>query len=184
MKVVKGQKGYINYLKKKDIIFIVVVAALSIGIYACGMYIYKTRANIATVFAILSLLPACKRVVNLLVLLPFRQIKSEDLSRIEAIVPENVVALVDPVFSSESHLMKFEHLTVTNNGLYAFSKMDKAKNDHAKEYLSEGIKKRMLSGNVKIYLTIGDYEHFIKTIDKEAEFIAEDLKDYFRSLMM
>ena len=184
MKVKKGEKGYLNYLKKKDIIFIIFVALISIAIFAFGLYFYKTRANIATVFAVLLLLPACKRIVNLIVLLPFRQIKDEELDRIEALLTDNVLSYIDPVFSSEKYIMKFEHLTVTGNGLFAYSHMSNEKNQYAKEYLSDGLKKRMIPGKVKIYVTLGDYEHFLKSYDYKGEFTNEEAGDYFKSLMM
>lgn len=183
-KIKKGEKGYLNQTKRNDILFVILVAVISITIYIIGMRIYKKTANIATVFAILSLLPGCKRVVNFLMLLQFVEIKKAELKRIEEIVIEGAIRYVDPVFSSEKYLMKFEYLVMTNNGLYAYSKMDKTKTSHAKEYLSEGLKKRMIKGNVSISTNIGEYEHLLKSLKSSDEFSNEDLKFFYDTLMM
>ena len=56
----KGEFGYLNYRKKLNLIKMIVSFAVVAAVLIIGFIVYKTRANIFTVAAIVLVLPAAK----------------------------------------------------------------------------------------------------------------------------
>ena len=68
----KGEFGYLNYRKKLNLIKMIVSFAVVAAVLIIGFIVYKTRANIFTVAAIVLVLPAAKMAVAYFVVLPHK----------------------------------------------------------------------------------------------------------------
>jgi hypothetical protein len=179
----KGTYGYLKQMKTRDLIFVLISLVVALSVFGIGLYKFKTRANIATVIAICSLLPACKRIVNLIMVTPFKAISKADYERFAEYKIDNTRAYFDVLFSSEKYIMKFDHCIMTEKELYALSSMNKEKTAYSESYLNEAFKKRGVSVKVKVYQTPGDYEHLLKVIKNENE-PCDDAWRFFESLML
>ena len=71
----KGEFGYIRNQKKINLIWLAAFILIGVAIFICGYLLTKTRANIFTVIAVLMVLPAAKRVVALVVMMPRRGVE-------------------------------------------------------------------------------------------------------------
>ncbi len=180
----KGEHGYLCYVKKRDLRYILITIVFAAVVFAVGLLKWKTKSNIATVIAVMSFLPACKRIVNLIVLMPFKPMNDEIYKKITEYVPDNAVIFTDTVFSSEQCMYKFEHAVMTNAGMYAFSEMGQVKNYDCDKYLNDGFERRGISCKVKIYSKSDDYLNLLKKITLNEEFKNDDAAAFFRSLIV
>lgn len=185
-KIAKGNKGYIDNLKKRDICFIFINVLIAVIIFAVGMLIWKNKANVATIFAVCSLLPGCKRVVNLIMIFPFKGISNEDYAVIkEKINPENEVkTYTDMLFATEKCFLLFKHVVLTDAKLIAFSQMTKDKNDFADEYLNKGFQIRGLDVKVTVYSNLTDYIRVAQNAIENGSEPSEEIKGYLESLFV
>lgn len=160
VKITKGMKGYISKLKRTDILFILSDVIIAAVIFIVGMMVWKEKGNIATVVAVCAMLPACKRVVNLILIFKFKGISNDDYDTIinkckhEA---DFAVNYADMLFSTEQYFLLFKHAVLTENKLLAYSDMGKEKNEYATEYLKKGFSIRGIDVHVKIYSDVREY---------------------------
>ncbi|MCR5790649.1 MAG: hypothetical protein K6G83_12240 [Lachnospiraceae bacterium] len=68
----KGEAGYIAGQRKKNIILTAGMYLLAVGIYFLGYFTLHTNKSLWTVFAVLSILPASKNAVRMIMFLRFR----------------------------------------------------------------------------------------------------------------
>lgn len=91
---------------------LLVFIAIGAVLFLAGFLITKTRANIFTVLAILMVLPAAKRVIALVVMLPRRSVERERYDRMKSSLPPNHVLLTDYVFTSTDHVMSLDFVII------------------------------------------------------------------------
>ena len=179
----KGKKGYISFLKKYDIMFIAASALIALAVYFIGLNIWDTKKNIGTVVAILSLLPACKRLTNLLMIISFKGISNEHYEKISPLVKPEWFVLEDMLFSTEKYMLEFDHVVMAGSKMFALSKMPKDRNEYAREYFETAFKKRAIDISFSLYSNVNDYAGVLKRLDAE-NFENEKAKDYVTSLLV
>ncbi len=179
----KGKKGYISFLKKFDVIFILVSALIFAAVYIIGIKIWNTKANIGTVVAVLSVLPACKRLANLIVIMPFKGISDDDYAKITPQIKEGWLVLCDMLFSTEERNYSFDHVVLTNSKMLVYSSMSKDKSRLAKVYFENAFAKRQMQVKINIYNNVNEYAAVLDRTEAEA-FEKEKLSDYVTSLMI
>ena len=82
-KAERGKPGYINSLKKKYLIMSLIEFAVVAAIFAVGYSQTGSRLNLFTVVAILGCLPACKNLVEFIVVVPHKGIEPAKYEEIE-----------------------------------------------------------------------------------------------------
>lgn len=179
----KGQKGYISLLKKYDLAFIAASALTCFLVYYAGLRIWHSKANIGTVVAICSLLPACKRLTNLIMIFMFKGIDDSDYTKIEPNLKEGWFILCDMLFSTEKCMLEFDHVVMTNSKMIILSKMSKEKNTYALDYFRTAFKKRALSMKVSLSTDADEYAAVLSKTDAES-FTNEKASEYVTSLMV
>ena len=186
----KGQPGRIGYLKITNIIFIVASVLICGGIFAYGYFTFKTRANLATVIAVLCLLPACKKLTNLIVILPFKDTPKEDVKKIYDVTAkisdlpfDGVAEYTDMLFSTEQHVLRFADVVMTSSKVLVYSDMSDKLNQYAKDYFEKGLAKRRFEVKFTLYTGLNDYLAVLKRLDITEE-VDGELVRYMHSLMM
>lgn len=134
MKAERGKPGYVNSLKKKYLIatvleFAVVIALLIVGIVQTG-----SRLNLFTVIAILGCLPACKNLVEFIVVAPHKGIESAKYDEIEEKAPL-LIKVYDLVVAGQSKLMQLDVVVVSGNTVCGYTSSDKTDEVKLAEYL-------------------------------------------------
>ena len=179
----KGKKGYISLLKRYDMIFILVSALIALGVFMIGLNIWNTKKNIGTVVAVLSLLPACKRLTNLIMIFSFKGISEENYAKVAPLVKPEWLVLEDMLFSTEKYILEFDHVVLSGSKMFALSKMSKDKNDYIKEYFETAFKKRAIDMTFNLYSNVNDYAGVLKRMEGES-FENEKATDYIFSLLV
>ena len=170
----RGKPGYIKSLKKKYLIislieFAVVAAILILGITQTG-----SRLNLFTVVAILGCLPACKNLVEFIVVAPHKGIELAKYEEIEKKAP-SIIKVYDLVVAGQSKLMQLDVVAISANTVIGYASSEKT--DEVK--LAEYLKKLFEAGGytkitVKIFhdytafLTRAEGMNSIATVDKQS----------------
>ena len=161
MKIEKGEWGYLNRQKKIHLLWLVGFILLGAAIFLIGYMFTHTRANIFTVLAVLMVLPAAKRVVALVVLLPRRSVGVERYERVKEMTGGGTL-LVDFVFTSTEKIMCLDFLVIKNGNVLgvAAAKQDM---EYLKKYLTDSVHKVDSSFHVRVMDTD---EQLQKQLDK------------------
>ena len=179
----KGRKGYISLLKKYDLAFVAASALVCFLVYYLGLKIWHSKANIGTVVAVCSLLPACQRLTNLILIMPFKGIGDKEYEKILPAVKPGWITVSDMLFSTEKSLLEFDHVVMTNSRMLILSKMSRDKNSYSKEYFETSLRKRGISMKVNIYTELNDYVAVLNRSEEE-KFENEKAWEYVSSLLV
>lgn len=157
-KAERGKPGYINSLKKKYLIISLVEFIIVAAVFALGYFQTGSRLNLFTVVAILGCLPACKNLVEFIVVVPHKGIEITKYEEIEEKAPE-IIKVYDLVVAGQAKLMQLDVVAISGSTVCGYSSSEKT--DEAK--LSEYLKKLFEAGGyskitVKIF---HDYKSFL-----------------------
>ena len=157
-KAERGKPGYINSLKKKYLIISLVEFAVVAAIFALGFFQTGSRLNLFTVVAILGCLPACKNLVEFIVVVPHKGIEIAKYEELEEKAPL-VMKVYALVVAGQAKLMQLDVVAISGSTVCGYASSDKT--DEAK--LSEYLKKLIASnGYDKITVKIfHDYKAFL-----------------------
>ena len=173
-KAERGKPGYVASLKKKYLVTTLIEFAIVIAILVAGIMQTGTRLNVFTVVAILGCLPACKNLVEFIVVAPHKGIELSKYEEIEEKAPA-IIKIYDLVVAGQAKLMQLDVVAISGSTVIGFASSEKT--DEVK--LAEYFKKLFEAGGydkitVKIF---HDYKAFlaraegmnsIATVDKQS----------------
>lgn len=158
----KCNPGYIKRQKKISFIWLLVFIAIGVVIFLTGYFLTHTRANIFTVAAVLMVLPAAKRIVNLVVMVPRKSVEQERYDQMKEAVGEGTL-YTDYVFTSTEKIMHLDFVVIKNGnvlGRIASSKQDVS---YMKKYFADSIHKLAPDFKVKLF---DDDQQLMKYMEK------------------
>ena len=172
-KAERGKPGYIDSLKKKYLIISIVEFAVVAAVFALGYFQTGSRLNLFTVLAILGCLPACKNLVEYIVVVPHKGIEIAKYDEIEEKAP-NIIKVYDLVVAGQSKLMQLDAVAISGSTVIGYTSSEKT--DEVK--LADYFKKLFEAGGytkitVKIFhdynafLTRAEGMNNIATVDKQ-----------------
>ena len=173
-KAERGKPGYVASLKKKYLVTTLIEFAIVIAILVVGIMQTGSRLNVFTVVAILGCLPACKNLVEFIVVAPHKGIELSKYEEIEEKAPA-IIKIYDLVVAGQAKLMQLDVVAISGSTVIGFTSSEKT--DEVK--LAEYFKKLFEAGGydkitVKIF---HDYKAFlaraegmnsIATVDKQS----------------
>ena len=183
MRIEKCCPGYIASRKKISALWLVFYRAIAAGIFLTGYFITHTRANVFTVLAVLLVLPAAKRVINLVVMLPKKSVSKERYDKM-AREADGAVILADYVFSSTEKIMHLDFAVVKNGNVLAVIAGGKQDIEYMKKYFSDCVRKAAGNYHVSFFETDEQLLQKLPRLSKtegEAE-TEEKLVELLRSL--
>lgn len=163
MRVEKCCPGYISSRKKISSLWLVFYTAIAAAIFMAGYLWTHTRANIFTVFAVLLVLPAAKRVVNLVVMLPKKGVSAERYARMEKEAGEAVI-LTDYVFSSTEKIMHLDFVVIKNGNVMAVVAPSNQDVEYMKKYFTDCVHKAASSYHTAFFETDEQLIKRLKTL--------------------
>lgn len=135
MKIQKGEAGYIKNKKKKLLMETMIEFGVVIALLVIGYIQTKTRLNWFTMAAVLLCLPACRTLVNLIMVFPHNSIKEEIRQEIEE-KTECLTVIYDLIVTSEKKAMPVDAFVISENTVCGYTKNPLV----SKSYCAEHIK--------------------------------------------
>ena len=143
MKKNKGEWGYVNYQRKRVMLITLVLYICTIGIYLFGYYTTHTTKNIWTIIAVLSILPASKSMVNLIMFMRFKSLKAEVYNDYSSAIMD-IPAIYEAPFTTYEKTYFVDALTCRSNTVtVCYQGKPSGKNDHEKDM--KGLKEHLLN---------------------------------------
>ena len=177
MKIEKGQPGYIRARKQKLLLMTVLEFAVVIALLVLGIMQTGTRLNLLTVVAIVGCLPACKMLVGLITILPYRTIDPEIVDEIED-KASLLTTAYDMVLTSREKIMPVDCIVISGNTVFGYTHYEKVDLDTASRYIKSILVENRFSGaTVKI---LNQYKAFLaraEGLDNIAAVEKEDTKE-------
>jgi hypothetical protein len=183
MVVEKCNSGYINNRKKISFLWLLFYIVIAAAIFLVGYLWTQTRANVLTVMAVLMVLPAAKRIVNLIVMLPRKSVEKSRYEEMKKQVGTGVL-LADYVFTSTEKIMHLDFVVIKDGNVLAVTAPSKQDSEYMKKYLADSVHKAASGYVVKVF---DSDEQLLKQLSgmrriegaKEKE---EKVVEYLRSL--
>jgi hypothetical protein len=157
----KGQSGYRDYHKKKELLKVLIgVGLILIQLILREFADRDALKNTLTVMAILSVLPTANIAAPLLASFKYRSL-SPMLEKKAAAYEEKGVLLYDLIISSKEQLLPMDVILVIPDEIYAYCTAGKADSDKAERHIKQMLSQQKLDYNVKV---ICDENSFFKRL--------------------
>lgn len=153
----KGVYGYLNKKRKLEAFVTLILFSIVLAIFGIGYIITHTRLNTMTVLAVVSTLPACKKAVDLIMVLRYKTFDKEIYDKcVEH--QGSLVCAYDMIISSYEELMPLHAIAIAGNTIIGFTSSykvdDKKLTNHLEEILSNNNCKK---ASVKIFSKLDAY---------------------------
>lgn len=158
MRVRKGNAGYLRTRKRLLIIETILSFGIVAAILITGYVTTHTKLNMLTLVAILGCLPACRILVNLIMLVPHTTINEAKELEISGLTEELTVAY-DLVVTSERSAMPISAVVIYDNTVCGYAANKKVDTGYAARHIKSIMKQNKLDKvTVKIFT---DYKAFL-----------------------
>lgn len=162
MKIEKGTPGYLNARKLRLVVMAVLEFAIIIALLVLGYVQTGTKMNLLTVVAIVGCLPACKVLVGLITILPYRTVPAERAAEIKAKAPLLTTAF-DLVITSREKIMPLEAVAISGNTVYGYAPNKKTNPEEAAKHMKNILEENRLTKiTVKVF---SDYKPFLTRVE-------------------
>lgn len=172
-KIQKGEWGYLEQEKKRSIVYATLLFAFALGIFLIGYLVAGKKENVASVFAVLSLLPASKALVS--VIMFFRTPKyDEQVYRNVSLCSGNVPVLHMLYLTSYKKNFPLNCVAVKGNNLMCYTEFStcdvKACEEHVNDLLKQNRNKNV---NVKVFTEYKKFEERLEQLQTQ-DAVAQD----------
>lgn len=188
MKDFKGTKcepGYIQKQKLFQSMMLLLFIVIGVGLFFAGFVITKTRANIFTVLAILMVLPAAKRVIALVVMVPRSSVEMERYDKMKQTLSDKAVLLTDYVFTSQDKIMCLDFVIVQNRHIIGILGEGRRRDrGYIRDYLQKTVDRVADGYQIKLVASDDEFYKFYERMavgsslgqEEEQEKVVEQLK--------
>ncbi|MDR1700108.1 MAG: hypothetical protein LBR68_02860 [Lachnoclostridium sp.] len=181
-KIRKNEYGYIKYEKKRRMLMLLIYICIGITIFVVGYIINKgNKANLFTILAFLSVLPAAKRLVELIVILPYQTPPPEQYEQIKTKIGQDAVLLCDYVFTSKDKVMSLDFLIIEKGTIIGVTSHKKQNMTYLRDYLTKNIHHQAPDYTVMIADDTKDMIRIYNEI-KEKEIADEQTEEIIKQL--
>lgn len=168
MRLGKGEAGYIDQKKKKELLKVILEFGIVLALFITGYITTKTRLNLLTLVAILGCLPASKAMVGFLMLLPRKSLAKEKIDLVEK-KGQHLTKLYDMVLTSYEHVMPVENIVIQGNTICGYATNEKLDFTYLEKYIRTTLKNNKLDQvSVKMFKDFPAYIARIEAMDNLA----------------
>lgn len=166
MVIPKGSYGYIASQRRVALIRTLLYFGVSIGLYIMGYVSTGSNRNLLTIVAVLGCLPACKSLVNLVILLRATGCSATLRNRVERFDRE-LATFYDMYFTSYQKNFAISHMTFHGNVLCGISEQAGTDCNGAENHLEQMLSQEGIRNvTVKIYSDSDKYIDRLSQIEK------------------
>lgn len=166
-KIQKGEWGYLEQEKKRSIIYMILLYVFALGIFFVGYLVAGKKENIASVFAVLVLLPAAKATVSMIMFLrtpKYAKQVYETVSEHEGTVP----VLYQLYLTSYQKNFPLSCVAIKGNNLMCYTEFAncdvKACEEHIEGLLKQNRNKNV---NVKVFTDLKKFEERLEQLQTQ-----------------
>ncbi len=171
----KGHYGYISYEKKKRLFETVVLFLLPLGLLIIGIVTTGSRMNLLTVVAVVAVLPACRSLVGLIMMMMQKPMPEERYEQAKD-AAKDLVAGYELIITAYEHTSPVEALVVCGYQVVCYTPDKKTDPPYLEKHI-----RQILSSNqytdmqVKVMKDFKQYLQRVSAIAKDPEHYREGI---------
>lgn len=171
----KGTNGYINRQKIKETIRTIIYFVFALGLYLIGYMTLKTNKNLFTILAVLSVLPAAKCAVSMIMFYRFSSISQSEYEEIKN-AGGDIPLIFELVFTSSEKSYYIKSAACCDNTIVALLDNNKKTDlsNEVKKHILAAIEREGLSGySVKIFNDNKDYNKRLVEMNEKLDGLSD-----------
>lgn len=160
-----GNYSYINKKKTLEIIKTIIMFSVALIIYFGAFFYFKTNKNLFTVFAVLTILPAAKCAVSMIMFLRFKSLSEEEFKSIKDI-SYNGTTIYEMIFTTDKAAYLVKACAVLDNTIIMWAEYDEKKSKQLSEHIKACLERDYIKGySLKIFSNINDFTNRLKEMN-------------------
>lgn len=183
MKAIKGNFGYLIAKRRQVLFRTILYFGIALALFIAGYVTTGTRKNLLTVVAVLGCLPACKSMVQLIMLFRAKGC-SEQTHKILAPLEGRLVGMYDLYFTSYQKNFAISHMVVDGKVILGYAQKGecelKACEEHLQMMLKQGGFKDI---TIKLTDDIEKYAQQLKNLNEMERTGTAEKEDEVRVLL-
>lgn len=160
MHIEKGEPGYLDSQKKREIIKTIIAFGLVAVVFFAGYIRTGTRLNVMTVVAAVGCLPAAKVLVGLIVRFPYKSFCDDKVNEIQG-KTKLLTVIYDMVITSESKIMPIDCVVMSDNTICGYTGNGKVDTKYAAEHIKD-----ILGQNRFTHVTVKLFDNYTAFITR------------------
>lgn len=157
-KINKGEYGYIDSEKKKQLRRTIIAFSISAAIFILGLALNKwQKSNVFTIIAAVSVLPAAKIMIRYILISPYRTASVEFHKKFINIAGEGSNIFEDAIFTTSEKAMGFSAVAVSDHYVIACRNREKDDKEKLSGMLSKVVKAWGFPHKVIVCMTDEDF---------------------------
>lgn len=157
MKIEKGQPGYIKAQKKKLLIFTLAEFAVVAALLILGYTQTGRKENLLTVVAVVGCLPACKMLVELITVTPYKTIEPDKYKELQE-KASLLTTAYDMIVTSKEKAMPVDAVVISGNTVCGYASNPKTDETKAAMHIKEILRQNHFEKvTVKIFRDYGAF---------------------------
>ncbi len=165
-KIPKGNYGYLKSQRKIETIKAVILLCLSAAIFILGYVTTHTKANLFTVVAVVSVLPAAKQLTITVLFYKYHSGSRETYEKIREII-EETTSVYDIVITAYDKIGEILHVAIVGKTIVGYSEKEKTDEKYFANYIKETLEKNGYKGiSVKIFKNEENYLERLQEMQK------------------
>lgn len=182
-----GEFGYIYKKRNVEIIKTSLMFIIALSIYFIALSVLKTNKNIFTVIAVLTVLPAAKCAVSMIMFIRYKSIKLSEYNAINGIVDENNI-FYEIIFTTQQQSFLVKACAVMDNTIIMYSVYDAKDIKKLTEHIKTCLERDYIKGySLKVFSEIDAFTNRLaemnNNLSDESESI-KPVKNLFRSISL
>ncbi len=166
----KGTFGYIRKQTVFEIIKTIILFAMAVGLFMIGYVTLGTRRSLWSVFAVLSLLPASKSLVGVIMLLRYRSLTESEYEKISSVIA-GIPAIYENILTTESKAYYVPVICCMASTVIAYYPGQKGSTDELKQHLENVMSNAGHKASVRIF---DDEDDFLDRASEMKEKLSSD----------
>ena len=179
MKFFKPEWGNYNYINKKrtiEIIKTIIMFSVALIIYFGAFFYFKTNKNLFTVFAVLTILPASKCAVSMIMFLRFKSLSDKEYELINDI-SNNGTTVYEMIFTTDKAAYLVKACAVLNNTIIMWAEYDEKKNKLLSKHIKACLERDYIKGySLKIFSNMNDFVNRLNEMNNNLSNEADSIK--------
>lgn len=165
-KIAKGNYGYLKSQRKIETVKSVALFALSAMIFVLGYLTTHTKANLLTIVAVVSVLPAAKQLTTTVLFYKYRSGSREMYEKIKKNATE-VTSVYDVVITAYDKIGELLHVAILGKTIIGYSEKEPIDERYFANYIKEVLEKNGYKGiSVKIFRNGESYLERLQEMQK------------------
>lgn len=166
----KGEYGYLNSTKKKNLISTIIMFFIFLVIMLIGYILNDfSNRNIFTVIAVLFILPGTRSLIGFITLIPYKTSDIKLYDEIDKSKLANDILYSDLVVSSPERVMGLSFLVIREDSILGLNNKDQKNGKDIRAYLEALLKARELDYKVKIYHSYDGFLEKVKEVNEHKD---------------